>query len=126
MSASQYTHTHTVAYHTCLFKCAAIAVNDDLSFATLKAKLYPKIEASAMPCTSLTHWERWWSNKTRARLPGGPYTKACGGCSLVDGILTCKSCNSGDFDSVAASVKVSTTLLLFVRHLNNSFDRNVS
>ena len=59
-------------YRLCLAhdECTAIAVNADLSFATLKSQLYVKAAASAAPCTSLADWQRWWGSRTRARLPG--------------------------------------------------------
>ena len=107
-------------YRLCLAhaECTAIAVNKDLSFATLKVTLFSHVEPSAAACNSLADWEGWWANRTRARMARGPYTRTCAGCTVSAGILTCRDCQrvaygtysqSPVYESVASSVKVGLT-----------------
>jgi hypothetical protein len=84
-------------YRLCLAhaECSAVAVNSDLSYATLKKDLFEHILPNATSITSLSAWDAWWENRTHARLRGGSYASSCSECSLRAGTLSCAHCLSG-------------------------------
>ena len=95
-------------YRLCIAhpECTAIAVNKDLSFATLKSSLFAHASASATPVNKHADWQGWWDKYGESRLPNGTYASSCGGCSLAAGFLTCNRCLNNMAVNVQATVTV--------------------
>eukprot|EP00327_Prymnesium_parvum_P041622 CAMPEP_0195656492 /NCGR_PEP_ID=MMETSP0815-20121206/35023_1 /TAXON_ID=97485 /ORGANISM="Prymnesium parvum, Strain Texoma1" /LENGTH=211 /DNA_ID=CAMNT_0040800855 /DNA_START=18 /DNA_END=650 /DNA_ORIENTATION=- len=97
-------------YRLCLAhsECSAIAMSDDLSFATLKHDLFPNVARSAAPIRSLTDWQAWVGGHTpKNSLPHGSYKASCSDCSATAGVLHCLQCGTSSGTQLESRVELS-------------------